>query len=53
MLLKSLPHVRAWREGYLKSYNTNEYIPFRREPTWLAFVDSLKEELYLITNYDD
>jgi hypothetical protein len=26
---------------------------FGREPTWVAFVDSLKEEFYPIRNYDD
>jgi hypothetical protein len=31
----------------------NESTPFKREPTWEAFVYSLKEELYLIGNYDD
>jgi hypothetical protein len=53
MLLKSLPHVRAWWEGYWERYTMNESMPFGREPTWEAFVDSLKEEFYPIRNYDD
>jgi hypothetical protein len=31
----------------------NEYASFKREPVWETFVDSLKEELYLVENYDD
>jgi hypothetical protein len=53
MLLKSLPHVRAWWEGYWERYTMDESMPFEREPTWEAFVDSLKEEFYHVRNYDD
>jgi len=52
-LLKSLPHVRAWWEGYWERYTTDEYTPFVREPTWEAFVYSLRENLYPVRNYDD
>jgi hypothetical protein len=52
-LLKFLPHVRAWWEGYWERYTANEYTPFKREPTWETFVDFLKEEFYPIRNYDD
>jgi hypothetical protein len=52
-LLKSLPHARAWWEGYWERYTVDESTPFRREPTWEAFVDALKEEFYPIKNYDD
>jgi hypothetical protein len=52
-LLKSLPHVRAWWEGYWERYTMDESTPFRREPTWEAFVDALKEEFYPVRNYDD
>jgi hypothetical protein len=31
----------------------NEYTPFKRDPTWVAFVDSLKEEFYPVRNYYD
>jgi hypothetical protein len=31
----------------------DESTPFRRELTWEAFVDALKEEFYLARNYDD
>jgi hypothetical protein len=53
MLLKSLPYVRAWWEGYWERYTTNEYTPFKRETTWETFVDALKEEFYPVGNYDD
>jgi hypothetical protein len=53
VLLKVLPHVRAWWEGYRERYTTDESTLFGREPTWAAFVDALKEELYPIRNYDD
>jgi hypothetical protein len=47
-LLKSLPHVISWWEGYWESYTTNESTPFRREPHWEAFVDVLKEDSTLL-----
>jgi hypothetical protein len=52
-LLKSLPHVRAWWEGYWERYTIDESTLFGREPTWVAFVDALKEEFYPVGNYDD
>jgi hypothetical protein len=52
-LLKSLPHVRAWWEGYWERYTMDESTLFGRETTWEAFVDALKEYLYPIGNYDD
>jgi hypothetical protein len=52
-LLKSLPHVRAWWEGYWERYTADESTLFGREPTWATFVDALKDKLYPIRNYDD
>jgi hypothetical protein len=52
-LLKSLPHVRTWWEGYWERYTTDESTLFGREPNWVAFVDSLKEEFYHVRKYDD
>jgi hypothetical protein len=52
-LLKSLPHVRSWWEGYWERYTMDESTPFTREPTWATFVDDLKEEFYHVGNYDD
>jgi hypothetical protein len=52
-LLKTLPHVRSWWEGYWERYTMNESTLFGREPTWEAFVDALKEEFYPVENYDD
>jgi hypothetical protein len=52
-LLKSLTHVKAWWEGYWERYTADESTLFGRESTWAAFVDYLKEEFYLVGNYDD
>jgi hypothetical protein len=52
-LLKSLPHVKYWWEGYWERHNKDESVTFRTRPTWETFVDSLKEELYPVGNYDD
>jgi hypothetical protein len=52
-LLKALPHVRAWWEGYWDRYTGDESTLFWREPTWEAFVDSLKDDFYPIGNYHD
>jgi hypothetical protein len=53
MLLKSLPHVKYWWESYWERHNEDESMTFRRGPTWVAFVDALKEEFYHVGNYDD
>jgi hypothetical protein len=52
-LLKSLPRVRSWWEGYWERYIMDESTLFGREPTWAAFVDALKEDFYHVGNYDD
>jgi hypothetical protein len=52
-LLKSLPHVRYWLEGYWERYTKDEYTLFGRESTWESFVDSKKEEFYPVENYVD
>jgi hypothetical protein len=53
VLLKSLPHVRSWWEGYWERYTVNESTLFGREPTWMTFVDALKGEFYPVEKYDD
>jgi hypothetical protein len=50
VLLKSLPHFRSWWEGCRERYIMDESTPFIREPTWVAFVDSLKGDFYLVEN---
>jgi hypothetical protein len=52
-LLKSLPHVRAWWEGYWERYTMDESTLFGREPTWDSFVYALKEEFYPVGKYVD
>lgn len=53
MLLKFLPHVKYWWNIYCVHHVENEYETFRIEPTWSDFVDTLKEEVYLVQNYND
>jgi hypothetical protein len=53
VLLKSLPHVKDWWEGYWERYTADESTPFEREATWVDFVYALKEEFYPVENYDD
>jgi len=52
-LLKSLPHVKYWWEYYWEIHNEDESMAFRKRPTLVDFVDSLKEEFYLVRKYDD
>jgi hypothetical protein len=53
VLLKSLPHVRAWWEGYWERYTQMNLHHSGENPLGWTFVDSLKEEFYPIGNYDD
>jgi hypothetical protein len=53
VLLKSLPHVRDWWETYCEQHVRDESAIFGPKPTWVDFVDSLKEKYYPIGNYDD
>jgi hypothetical protein len=53
VLLKSLPHVRYWWETYYEKHVKDESTIFGPEPTWVDFVDSLKEKYYPVGNYDD
>ena len=52
-LLKSLPHVKYWWDGYYESHAKDEYELFKTEPTWAYFVDAVKKEFYSVGNYDD
>jgi hypothetical protein len=52
-LLKSLPHVKSWWEGYWERYTMMNLCHSGREPTWVAFVDALKEDFYPVGSYDD
>jgi hypothetical protein len=53
ILLKSLPHVRAWGDGYWDRYIVGESTPFGREPTCVAFLDALREDFYPVEKFDD
>jgi hypothetical protein len=52
-LLKALPNVRDWWETYCEKHVEDEFIIFGPRPTWVAFVDALKEQYYPIGSYDD
>ena len=52
-LLKSLPHVKYWWDGYYKRHAKDEYGILKEKPTLEYFVDVIKEEFYLVRNYDD
>ena len=43
MLLKCLPHAKVWWEIYCVQHAENESKAIGIEPTWVAFVDVLKE----------
>jgi hypothetical protein len=52
-LFKSLPHVKNWWENYYEKHTKDESAIFGPRPTWVDFVDSLKDQYYPIGNYDD
>jgi hypothetical protein len=52
-LLKALPHVTDWWENYSEQHVEEESAIFGLGPTWVAFVDTLKEQYYPVGNYDD
>ena len=43
MLLKSLPHAIDWWETYCEKHVEDESEIFELGPTWMDFVDSLRE----------
>jgi hypothetical protein len=52
-LLKALPHVKHWWETYWEKSSTEESGIYGVEPTWDFFVDVVKEQYYLVDNYED
>jgi hypothetical protein len=52
-LLKALPHVRYWWETYCEKHAKDESIIFGPGPTWVDFVDALKEQYYPVGSYYD
>jgi hypothetical protein len=51
-LLKGLPHVKHGWETYWEKSSTEESRIYGVEPTWYFFVDAVKEQYYLVGNYD-
>jgi hypothetical protein len=52
-LLKALPHVKHWWEAYWEKSLTEESGIYGVVPTWVFFVDAVKEQYYPIRNYED
>jgi hypothetical protein len=52
-LLKDLPHVKHWWETYWEKISIEESRIYGVEPTWEFFVDVVKEQYYLVGNYED
>jgi hypothetical protein len=53
VILKALPHVKHSWETYSEKNSIEEYGIFGVEPTWDFFMDAVKEQYYLVGNYDD
>jgi hypothetical protein len=52
-LLKVVPHVKDWWETYYDKRAFKESEIFMVSPTWDSFMDSIKEQYYLVGSYDD
>jgi hypothetical protein len=52
-LLKDLPHVKHWWETYWDKISIEESGIYGAKPTWDFFLDAVKEQYYLIGNYED
>jgi hypothetical protein len=53
VFLKALPHVKDWWETYCEQHVEDESRIFGLGPTWVDFVDALKEKYYPVGSYDD
>jgi hypothetical protein len=52
-LFKDLPHVKHRWETYWEKSSKKESRIYGVEPTWYFFVDAVKEQYYLVGNYED
>jgi hypothetical protein len=52
-LLKALPHVKHWWETYWDQSYIEESGIYGTKPTWEFFVDAVKDQYYLVGNYDN
>jgi len=51
-LHKVVPHVKDWWETYHEKNESDGSEFFWAEPTWVSFVEALKEQYYPIDSYD-
>jgi hypothetical protein len=52
-LLKALPYVIVWCETYCEKHVEDESKIFGPGPIWVNFFHALKNQYYLVGNYDD
>jgi hypothetical protein len=52
-LFKDIPHVKHRWETYWEQISIEESRMYGPEPTWDFFVEVVKEQYYLVGNYDD
>ena len=52
-LLKEVPHVQNCRGTYCEQNSSDESEMFETNITWASFIHVVKEEYYLVGNYDD
>ena len=52
-LLKVVPHVQNWWGTYSEKNSSDESGMFETNPTWASFIDAIREQYYLVGNYDD
>jgi len=52
-LLKVVPYVQHWMEIYFEQKSIEESRIFGAKATWNYFLDAIKEQYYLVGNYND
>ena len=52
-LLNALPHVKHWWETYCELNSTKDSRIYGAKPSWDFFMDTVKEQYYLVGNYED
>ena len=51
-LLKEVPHVQNCWGTYCEKNSSDESRMFETNPTWASFIDVVREQYYLMGNYD-
>ena len=53
VLLKAVPRVQNWWGTYCEKKSLDKSGMFKASPTWVSFIDVVKEQYYPVGNYDD